>query len=103
MIDDLIFHPRAVEGDLHSQVVLLRLHHVPTHLHQVPVQPAGSEEELPPQFSLGPVVQEHQQAALCALPLQLGGTWSYTMKSSGGHVSEADTCWSLCSSNIHTC
>lgn len=82
MIDHLIFHPRAVEGDFHSQVVLFRLHHEPTHLHQVPVQLAGSEEELPLQLGLDPVVQQHQQAALCALPLQLGGTWSCTRKSS---------------------
>lgn len=72
VIDHPIVHPGAVGGDLHSQVVLLRLHHEPTHVHQVPVQPAASEEQLPLQLGLGPVVQQHQQAALCALPLQPG-------------------------------
>lgn len=78
MIDYLIVHPGAVGGDLHRQVVVLCRHHEPAHLHQVPVQLSASEEELPLQLGLGPVVQQHQQAAVGALPLQLGGTWSCT-------------------------
>lgn len=79
---------RTVGGDFHTEVVVLRLQHQPTHLRQLHVQLAGSEEELPAQLGLGPVVQQHQQAALSALPLQLGGTRSCTRedKESPGNI-----------------
>lgn len=70
----LINHHRAVERNPHSQVVILCLHFEPPHLHQVPVQLSGSEEEFPLEIRVAPVVQQHQQAALCALPLQPGET-----------------------------
>ncbi|TNN67941.1 hypothetical protein EYF80_021910 [Liparis tanakae] len=54
------------------------------HLHQVPVQLASPEEELPLQLAVGPVVQQHQQAALGALPLQLGGPRRCAMRNRQG-------------------
>jgi len=74
-INHLEYHSRTVKGDLHSQVVILCLHFESPNLHQVPVQPVVSEEELPLQLRLGTVVQQHQQAVFCALPLQPGGIY----------------------------
>lgn len=69
-------HHGAVKRDLHSQVFILCIHQDLTHLHQVPVQLTGPEEELPLQLGLGPMVQQHQEAVLSTLPLQFGGTRS---------------------------
>jgi len=84
IIDYRKVHANAVTGDLHGQEVLLGLHQEAAHLHQVPVQLASPEEELPLQLSVGPVVQQHQQAALGALPLQLGGPWRCTTRNRQG-------------------
>lgn len=77
MTRHLKVHPGAVQGHLQHEDVFPRRHLQASRLHQLPVQPVASEEQLPLQLGLGPVVQQHQEAALCALPLQTGGRRSW--------------------------